>query len=171
LKWTTLPDNPGIYEPFAFAVAWPFIPALGLVISIGLVAVFALYLIGLRERVFPVWQPMVVGLLAIAVSALSVIGLLAASDQWAAGNADKYAQYETDVQDWIAAGASVDVSEEQTRDLLARQPVTFPTGSGPVVLLLTSDRSAGVLVLDIFDQALEKISSCSDKQQACPVPQ
>jgi hypothetical protein len=166
-----LPDNPGIYEPFAFAVAWPFIPALGLVIAIGLVAVFVLYLIGLRERVFPVWQPVVVGLLAVAVSALSVFGLVAASDQWTAGNADKYAQYETDVRHWIAAGASVDVSEKQTQDLLARQPVTFPSSSGPVVLLLRSDRGAGVLVLDIFDQDLVKISSCSDKQHACPVPQ
>jgi hypothetical protein len=166
-----LPDNPGIYEPFAFAVAWPFIPALGLVISIGLVAVFVLYLVGLRERVFPVWQPVVVGLLAVAVSATSVFGLVAASDQWTAGDADKYAQYEVGVRDWIAAGESVDVSEEQTRDLLAGQPVTFTTGSGPVVLRLTSNRSAGVLVLDIFDQTLEEISSCSDKQQACPAPQ
>lgn len=166
-----MPDNPGVYEPFVSGEAWPFIPALGFVISIGLVAVFALYLIGLRERVYPVWRPVVVGLLAVAVSAVSVFGLVAASDQWTARDEDKYAQYETDVRDWIAASALVDVSEKQTRDLLGRQPVTFPSGSGPVVLVLTSDRSAGVLVLDMFDQALEKIASCSDKQQACPVPQ
>ena len=148
-------DNPGVYEPFTQTEAWPFIPALGLVISIGLVAVFVLYLVGLRERVFPVWQPVVVGLLAVAVSATSVSGLVAASDQWAARDAEKYAQYETDVRDWITASASVGVSTsvtvstEQTRDLLARQTVTLPSTSGPVVLLLTSDRSDSVLVLDI----------------------
>ena len=148
-------DNPGVYEPFTQTEAWPFIPALGLVISIGLVAVFVLYLVGLRERVFPVWQPVVVGLLAVVVSATSVWGLAAASDQWAARDAEKYAQYETDVRDWITASASVGVSTsvtvstEQTRDLLARQTVTLPSTSGPVVLLLTSDRRDGVLVLDI----------------------
>jgi hypothetical protein len=167
----TLPDNPGIYEPFVSGEAWPFIPALGLVISIGLVAVFSLYLIGLRERVYPVWQPVVVGLLAVAVSAVSVFGLVTASDHWIDREADKYAQYETDVRDWISASASVNVSKEQARDLLARRPVTFPSSSGPVVLVLTSDRSAGVLILDTFDQALENIASCSGKQQACLVPQ
>ena len=166
-----LPDNPGVYEPFVQTSAWPFIPALGLVISICLVAVFALYLVGLRERVFPVWHPVLVGLLAVAVSAPSVFGLVAASDQWTASGAEKYAQYETDVQDWIVASASVGVSTEQTEDLLARQPVTFPSGSGPVLLRLTSDRTAEVLILDVFDQALQKINSCSDVQDACPVPQ
>jgi hypothetical protein len=166
-----LPDNPGIYEPFAQGEAWPFIPALGLVISIGLVAVFALYLVGLRERAFPVWHAVVVGLLAAAVTAASVSGLVAASDQWTARDAEKYALYETDVRDWIAASASVDVSTEQTRDLLDRQTVTFPINSGPVSLYLTSDRSTGLLVLEIFDQALERIDACSGEQQACPVPQ
>ena len=118
-------------------------------ISIGLVAVFILYSIGLRERVFPVWHPVVVGLLAVAMSTASVLGLVAASDQWTARDEAKYAQYETDVGDWIAASASVDVTAEQTQDLLDRQTVTFPSDSGPVVLLLTPDRSAGVLVLDI----------------------
>lgn len=145
----TLPDNPGIYEPFVQAAAWPFIPALGLVISIGLVAVLVLYLIGLRERVFPGWHPLVVGLLAAAVSTASVLGLVAASDQWTASDADKYAQYETDVGDWIAVSASVEVTNEQIQDLLAWQSVTFPSASGSVVLNLTPDGSAGVLVLDI----------------------
>ena len=145
----TLLDNPGVYQPFVQATAWPFIPALGLVISIGLVAVLVLYLVGLREKVFPVWHPIVVGLLAVAVSTASVSGLIAASDQWTASDAAKYAQYKTDVGDWIAASASVDVTNEQTQDLLDRQTVTFPSNSGPVVLLLTPDRSAGVLVLDI----------------------
>jgi hypothetical protein len=166
----TVPDNPGVYQPFVQAEAWPFIPALGLVISIGLLAVFVLYLIGLRERVFPVWQPVMVGLLAVAVSAMSVVGLGAASEQWTARDAEKYAQYETEVRDWIAASAAVDVTTEQTRSLLARQPVTFPSGSGPVLLQITTDRSAGVLILDIFDQDLDKINSCSDAQHACPVP-
>jgi hypothetical protein len=140
-------ENPGLYEPYVQTEAWPFLPAFGLVVAAILFVAF-LTVLGLAlKREAPAGYPLAAGGLAALVAIPSVIGVIAASSDFAANEAKHWNAYVDEVGTWIGEEIDEDIPDESVRELLAGVTVEIEGDEGRLVLELIQVRTTNELVL------------------------
>lgn len=124
-------ENPGIYHPPT--EMWPFVPAVGVLVALGLIALSILLWMGDRD----LRRAAAVGtVVALAVSVLSVLGLLLASSSFAENDARERAAYVATLQAWAEDRYSIVLDDEEAAVLGAggRQTVSVDGRSTSVRL-------------------------------------
>ena len=133
-------ENPGVYVEHLQPDAWPFVPFLGLVVSVPLLLLAVLIIHGGRSRMAALRGGLV---LAISFAALTagVVGLTAARDAYSAAEDTNRAQYRQEVHAWAMTTYGLDLSEVELSSLLNQETVLLASASPPQRAHLSIDRA------------------------------
>lgn len=124
-------ENPGLYEPYVQTEAWPFLPALGLVVAAILFVAFLAVLVLAAKREAPAGYPLVAGGLTALVAIPSVIGVIAASSEFAINEAMHWDSYVDVVSTWISEEIDEAVEEEWCGSCSRESPSRSSVTRGP----------------------------------------
>lgn len=124
-------DNPGIYESYVQAEAWPLLAFLGAVIALPVLglAIIALFTSATKTRRL---QASVALLVSIAVGTLSVAGMIRADTIYRAAEAAKKGAYIAEVQDWLRSNYGAEVEFTDAASLVAGSSRAITTVRGTV---------------------------------------
>ena len=140
-------DNPGIYVNVEQTEWWPFIPAVGVVVGVCLLALFILTTCMVAKREGSVLWPAASGLLAAVVLGASIFGCAVAVSQYEQLDRQHHLLYVAEVADWVGdeTGGSVTVAESAR--LLAGESVTTSIDEKSTVITIVQDRPRHILRL------------------------
>jgi len=137
-------DNPGIYHPHVQDSLWPFVPAVGVLAAFGLIVLFAIVLIGSRERKKLRPVAAVVGIAAVLIGWASAIGVTASAADWESKDVADHEVYVSEVRQWLSVELEVDLSRKLVERLLTGRTITIHGET----ITLENDRPHDRLVIE-----------------------
>ncbi|MET4580794.1 MFS family permease [Conyzicola nivalis] len=136
--------NPGVYFPHASDTAWPFLAFVGAVFSVPLLGLAILMLIaGHVSRM----RTVAGAVLALAIAAASVAGLITAGSEFRKAETAHRIAYLGEARAWLERGYGVTLTEAELSELVTTQGISGQFEGATAFITIRGDRDTGNLLV------------------------
>jgi len=136
--------NPGVYFPYVSDTAWPFLALVGAVFSVPLLGLAILMLIAGH---FSRMRSMAGAVIAIAIAAVSIGGLIAAGSEFREAETAQRIAYLGEARAWLERGYGVNLTEAELSELVTTEGISGQFEGGTAFITIRGDRETGNLLV------------------------